>query len=305
MSDSIFNREKSKLSLNNKRRSARTEAARPSRAQGGSQSERARPQRPVAGEDLGFAGRSSYDKQKEVKLYGEKACLAVFAARPHDIVRLYLTDQTAPRFAQLMKFLAANKRAYHVLPEAELEKIGGTSHHEGVVMLVRRKPWLNLAQWLSQPAVKGAVLALDEVANPHNLGAIMRSAAHFGVRTIISTRPELLQSGAAVRTAEGGFEGVDLVRVPSLAEALPELRAAGFALAFTSSHQGQSLYTQALPEGLVLVLGEEKQGVSQALLQAEGLKLSIPGVGAVESLNVSVAAALLMGEWYRQWRSRG
>lgn len=207
----------------------------------------------------------------------------------------------APRFGKVMKYLAANKRAYHVLDEQELQKIGGTQHHGGVVMLVRRKPWLNLAQWLAAGGSKGAVLALDDLANPHNLGAIMRTAAHFGVNTILTTSPELLQSGAAVRTAEGGFESLEIVRVANLPEALLDMQQQGYSVAMTSSHQGQPLYQEPLPQRLVLVLGEEKDGIAPELLAKGAFTLSIPGVGAVESLNVSVAAALLLGEWYRQW----
>ena len=150
----------------------------------------------------------------ENKVYGENACRVAFLQRPEALVRLYLSEQMAPKFADLMKYLAANKKAYHVVSEAELEKVAGSQHHGGVVLLVKRKPVVSLATYLTQNGRKkqDCLLALDGVGNPHNLGAIARSCAHFGISGIVMKDPDLLAHGAAARTAEGGVEFVRGIR---------------------------------------------------------------------------------------------
>ena len=238
----------------------------------------------------------------ESKVYGENACRILFAQRPEALIRLYVSAQMAAKFADVMKYLAAAKKAYHIVDDAELEKVAASQHHGGVVLLVKRKPIQTLARYLQQGSRKrqDCLLALDGVGNPHNLGAITRSCAHFGVGGIIMKQPELLQSGAALRTAEGGGEFVDGLSCDNLPLALKLCKDAGYTLITTSSHGGSSLYQTKLPAKVVIVFGEEMFGVSQNVAKSADIALQIPGSGKVESLNVSVAASLILGEWYRQ-----
>ena len=239
-------------------------------------------------------------RQEEVKVYGENACRELFRQRPESIIRLYINSELAPKFADLMKYLAQQKRAYHLVDDTELEKVAGSQHHGGIVLLVKRKPITSLALYLRQKRKLDCLLALDGVGNPHNLGAITRSCAHFGVNGIIMREPQLLQSGAALRTAEGGGEFVDGLACDDLPLALKLCKDAGYTLITTSSHGGSSLYNTALPAKVVIVFGEEMFGVSKNVAKSADIALQIPGSGKVESLNVSVAASLILGEWYRQ-----
>ena len=237
----------------------------------------------------------------ENKVYGDNACRVLFNQRPDSVVRLYVSQQMAAKFADVMKYLAAVKKAYHIVDEVELEKVAGSGHHGGIVMLVKRRPVAALAQYLQQKGRKrDCLLALDGVGNPHNLGAITRSCAHFGVGGVIMKQPELLQSGAALRTAEGGGEFVQGLSCDNLPLALKLCKEAGYTLITTSSHGGTSLYLSELPAKVVIVFGEEMFGVSQNVAKSADIALQIPGTGKVESLNVSVAASLILGEWYRQ-----
>ena len=241
-------------------------------------------------------------QDSETKVYSANACRVLFQQRPESVIRLYVSDKMAPKFADVMKYLAATKKAYHIVDDTELEKVAASGHHGGVVMLVKRKPTVTLAQYLQQNSRKrqDCLLALDGVGNAHNLGAITRSCAHFGVGGIIIKQPELLQSGAALRTAEGGGEFVDGLACDSLPLALKLCKEAGYTLITTSSHGGTSLYQSTLPAKVVIVFGEEMFGVSKNVAQSADIALQIPGSGKVESLNVSVAASLILGEWYRQ-----
>jgi len=237
----------------------------------------------------------------EGKIHGIAACEAVYRKRPDDIVRGYFTEAAAKRFGALMRFLASQRRAYHIVGEDELERVAETKHHGGVCLLVRRRPARRVEDWLARLGeAEACVLALEGVGNPHNLGAILRSAAHFGAKAVLSADPALLQSGASARVAEGGAEAVELVEAPSLSAGLKALRAAGFKVLATSSHRGESVFASKLPHRCVILLGEEQQGLSAQALRDADLTVRIPGSGQVESLNVSVAAAILLAEYWRQ-----
>lgn len=243
----------------------------------------------------------------ERKIYGINACQSFFRRFPDRVVRAWLSEEAAKlHFGPLMKSLAEDKRAYHIADERELEKVTQSEHHEGVCLLVQDFPLFTLESFVATlPAGKPVcLLALDGVSNPHNLGAIMRVAAHFGVGAILSEQAQLLRSGAAVRTAEGGATQIKPVICDNLVKGLQYLKKRQFTVVATSSHESQSLYGGPLPERMVLVLGEEQDGVSRKVLQVADQKLNIEGTGWVESLNVSVATGVLLGEFWRQHRGR-
>ncbi len=239
-------------------------------------------------------------RQEETRVYGENACQALFQSRPEAIVRAWFVQSVTPRFRETLRWLAANRKAYHVVEDAELVKASGTEHHGGVCFIIKKHMGMGVSEWLEQSAEKECVLALENVGNPHNLGAIMRSCAHFGAKGILVDDASLLESGAAVRTAEGGAEHVQAITADSFAEGLDAFRRAGYTIVTTSSHQGSPLSATVLPEKMVLVLGQESDGLKESTLKQGDISLSIDGTGSVESLNVSVATGILLAEWWRQ-----
>jgi tRNA G18 (ribose-2'-O)-methylase SpoU len=241
-------------------------------------------------------------RQQEAIIYGENACRAAFFNRFDDVIKAFFTPETAPRFSDAMRALASERKAYKVVDDEELERITASQHHGGVSITVRKPPVLSVQGYLKGMAdvERDCVLALENIGNPHNLGAIMRSAAHFGVKGIILPEPDMLFSGSAARVAEGGAEVLYPIAAADFAQALSVFRKAGYALITTSSHRGTDLYQSRLPDKVVIVFGEESSGISKKVAAMGDLPINIPGTGAVESLNVSVATALILGEWWRQ-----
>lgn len=240
-------------------------------------------------------------RDEELRLHGFNAVQAVFARRPHAIRKLYLAQARIPQLQPLLKWCVANRVGYRVVGEADLRKLAASAHHEGVVADVLREPPLSLAAWLGTlPPGPCCALWLDGVGNPHNLGAILRSAAHFGVSAVLLPKHSpLALSGAAARVAEGGAEAVPFVRMGRDDNAIAQLRGAGFGLAATVVRGGEDVFAARLPQRLVYVLGAEGEGMDAALADACDLRLSIPGTGAVESLNVAAATAVLLAQWAR------
>lgn len=257
----------------------------------------------------GISGKSFIDpvqlrrqRQEESRVYGENACHALFQSRPESIVRAWFVQSVTPRFRETLRWLAANRKAYHVVDDEELAKAAGTEHHGGVCFLIKKRTGMPVKTWLAQAEARDCVLALEDIGNPHNLGGIMRSCAHFGARGVLVNDASLLESGAAVRTAEGGAEHVTAISDESFEAGLEAFRRAGYTIVTTSSHKGTPLAEATLPAKMVLVLGQERDGLSESAWQQGDLSVSIGGTGKVESLNVSVATGVLLAEWWRQNR---
>ena len=235
----------------------------------------------------------------ELRIHGFNAVSAVFARRPQAIRKLYLLEARIPQLQPLLKWCVANRVGYRVVEDADLQKLAASAHHEGVVADVLRAEPQPLTTWLRElPEGPQCALWLDGVGNPHNLGAILRSAAHFGVAAVLLPKhSNLAMSGAAARVAEGAAEAVPFVRLGRDDNAIAQLHGAGFQLAATVVRGGSDVFKTTLPQRLVYVLGAEGEGMSGELADTCDLKLRIPGSGAVESLNVSAACAVLLASW--------
>lgn len=241
----------------------------------------------------------------ELKIYGVHACRAVWEKNPERIIRAYVIEKRLKEMGDLLRWCAKSKRAYHVVTDAELEKITTSVHHDGVCLLVKLPEPLQDDDFLkilrTQKEKTSCFLYMDGVGNPHNVGAIIRTCAHFGISYILGAKDQLpALTPSASRIAEGGVESVDLVYLKQPIKVLKELQKAGYQLVATSSYEGASLYEHPFASKTVVVMGAEMVGVSKGVGQLCSHGLKIPGTGKVESLNVSVATGVFLGEWYRQ-----
>ncbi|HVT33036.1 MAG TPA: TrmH family RNA methyltransferase [Rhodanobacteraceae bacterium] len=249
------------------------------------------------------------ENPRELRLYGLNACLAAFARRPGDLRKVYLDETRIAILKPVLAWCVKHRLGYRIVESSDLEKLTGSRHHEGVCFEMLRAAPLDLAALIAaEPRAPEAslLLWLDGVGNPHNLGALLRSAAHFGVGGVVVPASSALDvSGAAARVAEGAAEHVALARTSDGPRARDALRAAGYALAATVPREGASLYDTKLPSRLVAIFGAEREGMSDALIESADLRLTIPGSGAIESLNVAATAAVVLGEYWRQLHARG
>jgi 23S rRNA (guanosine2251-2'-O)-methyltransferase len=145
----------------------------------------------------------------------------------------------------------------------------------------------------------GLVLVLDHIEDPHNLGAIVRSADAFGVdAVVIPTRRASPLTDAAERSAAGATAWLPVIQVKNLPAAVDQLKDAGFWI-YAADMSGSALGAKPLGKKVAILLGNEGKGVSRILKDAADECISIPMFGHVESLNVSVSAAILMYEYRR------
>jgi TrmH RNA methyltransferase len=230
----------------------------------------------------------------------------VFAKRPDDIIRAYVTQAQMAAAAELLRWCAAQHRAYHVVTNEEMARVTQSSHHEGICLLAKTPMRLTLEPLCMRLATQlgpVCVLLLEGVTNPHNLGAILRVAAHFGAAAVVQcgetgTVPRL--SAAVCRTAEGAAEHVPVVTVKDGRSAIERLRRCALEVVASSSHAPVTLYARSLPRRCLLLLGSEAEGLSPELMAAADATVAIPGTGWVESLNVACAAAVFLAAFRRQ-----
>jgi TrmH RNA methyltransferase len=235
-------------------------------------------------------------------VYGLRAGLAVFARRAGEIVRVAYGHEVRGAVAELVRWAAAQRVPCGELPERELERVAGTTHHEGLCLTTRIRRWLppgDLADRLI--AAAGAAIALDRVRNPYNIGAILRSAAFFGVEAALlgAPAPHPALAPDAVRVAEGGAEHLLLSRTTDLADTLARLRVRGVRVIGAESDARTNAIGYPFARPTVLVLGHEREGLSERVRGQCDALVAIPGSGAVESLNVSVAASVMIAELVR------
>lgn len=269
-----------------------------------------RPQYESGHERSGERAAGGFPKgEPEQKICGMNAARAAFAARPEALRKVYLSEARIGTLRELLAFCVAKRLGYRVVEDEELERISGSSHHEGVCLLMQPRPELDFERLLERLPKSGPVrlLWLDGVGNPHNLGAVLRSAAHFGVQAVLlPPQTTLTLSAAAARVAEGGAEHVPLVRLQGQGAnaeiaALERLTEAGFVSLATLPAAAPDLYAQPLPQRAVFVLGAEGEGMQRRLVEHCERRVCIPGSGRVESLNIANAVAVLLAEHWRQF----
>ena len=189
--------------------------------------------------------------------------------------------------------------------DAALTRLSGTPRHQGVLAFADPLPMartvIELLDALDPAAGPPLLLVLDGVTDPHNLGACLRVADGAGAHAVIAPKDHAVPLNATVaKVASGAAETVPYLMVTNLARALGELKAAGVLVVGTTDDAPQTLYQATLAGPLALVLGAEGAGMRHLTRKTCDALVRIPMHGAVESLNVSVAAGIALFEARRQ-----
>ena len=207
--------------------------------------------------------------------------------------------------------LEAIVRAAGALPvetcdKRELDRLARGVLHQGVVLEAAPLPVLDVRGFLAKAPEDDAVaVVLDGVEDPHNFGAIVRSAAACGAcAALFAMDRSAPLSPAMVKAAAGGVEYLDLVRVPNLVRAIGELQEAGFRFAVLDARAPANLWDADLTGRVGLVIGSEGKGVRRLVRARCDLALRIPLAGPISSLNASVSAAAALVECLRQRTAR-
>lgn len=249
--------------------------------------------------------KHSPERPSTERVIGLSAARAVLQVRPRDVLNIAHTPEARREVAQLLREAARLRLPYREVGSEELGRIAGTLHHEGICLQVQPRLPVHITDLVRALAQGGFVVALDNVLNPHNVGALLRSAAYFGAAgMLVGSSTERGLTPASVRIAEGGAEHVPVCFVADLGDALDRLTSAGAEVVGADAHEGLPLGEARFAEKSVLVLGSERSGLSPAVQKRCTRLVRIAGADHIESLNVSVAAGIVMAHAANRSRER-
>ena len=234
-----------------------------------------------------------------VRLYGLHTVRAALD-NPRRKIRRMLVTRNAQERLEIADLAALPFPSEMVEPRAIDKVTGSDAVHQGVLIEAEPLKPKRLSELTGTPLV----IVLDQVTDPHNVGAIMRSAVAFGAGALITTsRHSPQESGVLAKSASGALEHIDLIEVRNLAEALGELHDAGFQTLGLDSDGPAELEKSFSGERLALVLGAEGKGLRQKTRETVTTLARLDMPGAIRSLNVSNAAAIALYA-ARRWLGR-
>jgi len=238
-------------------------------------------------------------------LFGFHAVTVRLKTAPESIAEIHV--DTSRRDARMRQFVQRAQDAGAKLLDsdaARLASLAGTPRHQGVVARVAALPARHsLDEVLDEVSGPPLVLVLDGVTDPHNLGACLRVADGAGAHAVVAPKDHAVGLNATVaKVASGAAETVPYLMVTNLARTLAELKERDIRVIGTSEDAELTLYDLDLTGPVALVLGAEGAGLRQLTKKSCDALVRIPMQGAVESLNVSVAAGVCLFEALRQRR---
>ena len=241
---------------------------------------------------------------------GGRRPVAEALAAGRDAHRLLISSSARPSPELRAITDAARRRNLptdHV-PADQLSRIAGFDGHQGVLLEVAERRWADLDEMLTAARSDGhdpLILVLEHLQDPTNFGTLLRSAEAAGVDGVLfPERGAAPLSAAAVKASAGASEHLRIGRLPTIGEAIHELRAAGLRVVAADQDAPASAWDSDLSGALAVVVGSEGSGISGATRRRTDLLVSFPMAGRVASLNAATAGALLLFEIVRQRSSR-
>jgi 23S rRNA (guanosine2251-2'-O)-methyltransferase len=226
-------------------------------------------------------------------VYGRRAVREAYRG-PREVLELWVTE----RAAKQVPWVEAGPRP-QVKRERALTEAAGTRDHQGVVAWC--DPYRYADAYELARAESPLLVCLDQVADPHNLGAVVRSADGAGATAVVlPAHGSVRVTPAVCRASAGAVEHVPIAVVPNLARYIADVKGPDLWAYAADSEGSLSMWNADLAGGVALVLGAEGKGVRPLVRRTCDAVVSIPLAGRIDSLNVSVAAALLLYEARRQ-----
>jgi 23S rRNA (guanosine2251-2'-O)-methyltransferase len=207
-------------------------------------------------------------------------------------------------FNELYNLIKYYQIPYQFVPAVKLQKMAGQKTHQGVIAMVSSVQYQKLEYLLPQLFEQGEVpffLVLDGITDVRNFGAIARTAEGAGVNAIIVPSKGAAQIGPdAVKTSSGALEYLPVCRTPHLLNTIRFLKESGLQMISTTDQASKTIYDTDFTVPVAIVMGNEEKGVSTEVLNSSDMLIKIPMTGNIQSLNVSVASAVVLYEVVRQ-----
>lgn len=237
-------------------------------------------------------------------LYGNHAVLSALENSKRKLRRFVLTVESARALTDTLERIRGVRPLPQpdIIDKQELERLlPPGAVHQGIGLLTEPLPVPTIEDIARDAAGEAVIMVLDQVTDPHNVGAILRSAAAFGaLAVVVPDRHSPDETGALAKAASGALERMPLIRVTNVVRTLDDLKQAGFWVAGMAGEATQTLASQKLSGKIALVMGAEGEGLRRLTREHCDYLVKLPMTGQVESLNVSNAAAVALYELVRE-----
>ena len=251
----------------------------------------------------GFKKEFNREEPRENVIFGRNAVRELLAGG-RDIEKIYIqVGDREGSVNQLIGIAAERKLPIHEVDRTKLDSIACGGNHQGIIAIAAERNYATVEEILAYAEERGEspfIILLDGVEDPHNLGALIRSAECSGAHgVIIPKRRAVGLTSTAVKASAGAAEHMRVAKVTNLAATIDELKECGLWF-YAADMDGNSYYDTNFSGGVALVMGSEGFGISRLVKEKCDFVVSIPLYGSVNSLNVSCAGAILMTEVARQ-----
>ncbi|MDY0100873.1 MAG: 23S rRNA (guanosine(2251)-2'-O)-methyltransferase RlmB [Bacilli bacterium] len=226
-------------------------------------------------------------------IYGRKPVLSFL--QTNGVEKIYLDERFSQ--AEILKEIAKQKVEVEKVTIKKLDELTAKSNHQGIAAIIKQFNYASLDEIIfdSKKETNPLIIMLDEIQDPHNFGAILRTCAYFNVRGVIIKKHQQVPLNATVaKVSTGALNFVKVCQVTNLSNALEILKDNGFWIVSTDLKEAVSFEDVDYLRPIVLILGSEGKGVSPLLNKRSDYVVKIPVSGKIQSLNVSVAAGILI-----------
>jgi 23S rRNA (guanosine2251-2'-O)-methyltransferase len=238
-------------------------------------------------------------------IYGVNPLKEALNSGGGDVTKIIVAQGRSEAAIAEIRILAAQRKIpVEIRERAFLDELAGRSSHQGVLGMCRAYSYHDLDALVANrhpSCLYDLVLILDGITDPHNLGALIRTAHCFGANGVILPEHRAASVNATViKTSAGAARHLPVARVANLAHALDELKMQGFWIFGADAHAAQSVSDPDYHGAVGLVVGAEGKGIRPLIRKKCDFLISIPMLGKIDSLNVSVSAGIVMHEIRRK-----
>ncbi len=248
------------------------------------------------------------DREKQL-IFGIHPVLEKLKASPAEVEEIIIAEGSARSAARSVDVAArrVGVRVNYASPAA-LDRLAASQRHQGVVAKIAAVPYLQVSRLLesiSSSSGSEQILILDGLTDPHNFGALLRTAEAVGIQHVIIPKDRSVGvTAAVVKASAGAVHHLKIYKATNLRRAIKGLKDYGFWVAGLDVHATDGVYDRVLPEKLGIVLGSEGEGIRHLIRQECDFLVSIPMAGKIRSLNVAVAGAVFLYELVRQKQAK-
>jgi len=247
------------------------------------------------------------DMNESSVLYGRHAVLEALKSET-TLEKIFLLQSRHPADSLHQIRRSAEESGIPVLfaPKEKLDRLAQSRDHQGVVALVSTHEYATLQDILERKSEKRLILVLDHLEDTQNLGSLLRTADAVGASgVVIPKRRAAGLSGGAAKASAGAIHHIPVARVVNIHQTLLELRKADYTLVGADQSAEKTFQSIHYPEPLAVVVGNEHKGLSLLVKNTCDTLVKIPMIGHLDSLNVSVAGALILYQAFLQWEEAG